>query len=47
MLSLQRGWKKVAFLCNQVDNEAQPICYNAPETTHTGHYVNCTTVTWD
>jgi len=40
MLSLQRGWKKVAFLCDQFDNEAQSICYNAPKTTHTRHYIN-------
>jgi hypothetical protein len=46
MLSLQSGWKKVTFLCEQVDNEAQSICYTAPETTCTKHHVSCTTVTW-
>ena len=47
MLSLQKGWEKVTFLCDQVDNEAQSICYTAPETTCTKHHVSCTTVTWD
>jgi len=47
MLSLQRGWKKATFLCDLFDNDAQSICYKAPETTHTKHHINCTTVTWD
>jgi hypothetical protein len=39
MLALQRGWKKVTFLCDQIDNDAQSICYMAPETTHTKHHI--------
>ena len=46
MLPLQRGCKKVTFLCDQADNEAQSICYTAPEATGTKHHVSCTTVTW-